>query len=413
MKVFAEGSENEKQIARNVVQWGKMKQMKKRIALAILSLHALASPAFPDEIRKISLPKDAVTIRHKVFDTDIFWEIIPWNDGSSLTVDGWGRYSVLSFDKKGRLRQETLCDFPKEQLTGGFYADRNTGFVYTRNQNIFHIYNANSKIKRSNILALIYFSDVTCGLFPLDERRMLVSHLKNDDAFSSTDDKINYGYFIYEHDEKKYERPKITDWRRISLEYQFSDDRLKFIAYDLDEKSYCVYDWQNQEKVPNKLADFLNESKLQIEMCDIKNRIIDAHSGKDDQWAHYIILWNEDFSKIEKYKLKDFFENADMVVLDSVSCDGKYGFLSCSYEDGLIDKGYWVPQKKYTWLAGFIDFEKLRAGKENPIRVTEVYGSGSSLFFATGFVPSERDGQVFIFPGEKKKANAIYMKDLF
>ena len=58
-------------------------------------------------------------------------------------------------------------------------------------------------------------------------------------AFS---DKINYGYFIYEHDEKKYERPKITDWRRSSLEYQFSDDRLKFIAYDLDEKSYCVYD---------------------------------------------------------------------------------------------------------------------------------------------------------------------------
>ncbi|MBQ4378653.1 MAG: hypothetical protein II821_05595 [Treponema sp.] len=325
--------------------------MKKQIALAILSLHALVSPAFSDEIRKISLPKDAVTIRHKVFDTDIFWEIIPWNDGSSLTVDGWGRYSVLSFDKKGRLRQETLCDFPKEQLTGGFYADRNTGFVYTRNQNIFHIYNANSKIKRSAILALIYFSDVTCGLFPLDERRMLVSHLKNDDAFSSTDDKINYGYFIYEHDEKKYERPKITDWRRISLEYQFSDDRLKFIAYDLDEKSYCVYG--------------------------------------------------------------DFFENADTVVLDSVSCDGKYGFLSCSYEDGLIDKGYWVPQKKYTWLAGFIDFEKLRAGKENPIRVTEVYGSGSSLFFATGFVPSERDGQVFIFPGEKKKANAIYMKDLF
>ncbi len=23
--------------------------------------------------------------------------------------------------------------------------------------------------------------------------------------------------------------------------------------------------------------------------------------------------------------------------------------------------GYWKPQKKYTWLAGFIDFEKLRA----------------------------------------------------
>ncbi len=57
-----------------------MKQMKKRIALAILSLHALASPAFSDEIRKISLPKDAVTIQHKVFDTDIFWKIIPWND---------------------------------------------------------------------------------------------------------------------------------------------------------------------------------------------------------------------------------------------------------------------------------------------------------------------------------------------
>lgn len=52
---------------------------------------------------------------------------------------------------------------------------------------------------------------------------------------------------------------------------------------------------------------------------------------------------------------------ADRVVLDSVSCDEKYGFLSCSYEDGLIDNGYWKPQKKYTWLAGFIDFEKLRA----------------------------------------------------
>jgi len=88
-------------------------------------------------------------------------------------------------------------------------------------------------------------------------------------------------------------------------------------------------------------------------------------------------------------------------------------FLFKKTEDGLIDNGYWKPQKKYTWLAGFIDFEKLRAGKENPIRVTEVYGSDSSLFFATGFVPSERDGQIFIFPGEKKKANAIYMKDLF
>jgi len=32
-----------------------MKQMKKRIALAILSLHALASPAFSDEIKTLNL----------------------------------------------------------------------------------------------------------------------------------------------------------------------------------------------------------------------------------------------------------------------------------------------------------------------------------------------------------------------
>lgn len=56
-------------------------------------------------------------------------------------------------------------------------------------------------------------------LFPLDKKNLLVEFRMEGKA----------GYFIYEHSEKEFERPEITDWRNFYLIEQFTENKNKFI----------------------------------------------------------------------------------------------------------------------------------------------------------------------------------------
>ncbi|WP_191014208.1 hypothetical protein [Treponema zioleckii] len=82
--------------------------------------------------------------------------------GSSLTVDGWGRYSVLSFDKKGRLRQEFNADgkcIHAKSSDGTelfFEYDSNGNEIYFkssdgRERRTVYEYYSNGKIKEAKI----------------------------------------------------------------------------------------------------------------------------------------------------------------------------------------------------------------------------------------------------------------------
>ncbi|MDR3056743.1 MAG: hypothetical protein LBU84_01215, partial [Prevotella sp.] len=47
-------------------------------------------------------------IRSKAF----FWMLRPWKAGTLATIDGWGRFAELSFEKKDRIKIKPLIKFP-------------------------------------------------------------------------------------------------------------------------------------------------------------------------------------------------------------------------------------------------------------------------------------------------------------
>lgn len=368
----------------------------KKVILTVLSILALNTLSIALPAKKISIRNDSIDPKLRSFKNDIFWKIVPWKDNSSLTVDGWGRYSVLSFNEKGFLRQKTLCEYPRERLDKFLYADCDTGFIYTTSSQMFHVYNADTNIKNS-IIPVLSWKGYVSDLFPLDKNRLLIEF--------NMDEKT--GYFVYEHSEKEFERPEITDWRNFNLIEQLSGDKNKFIACEntSDEmKRYFVYDWKKQKEGKNKLTDFLNAQNTTSADLFMKNQI--ASIIVEEKWG-YILLWDKNFSNIKKINLEDYFENPDdiSIFLRKVSGDGKYGFLTISF--------YSSEYRQQIYYLAFVDFERLRAGKENPVKVLDLFVGDTDLFFMTGFVPSEKDGQAFIFADNENKANAIYMKNIF
>ena len=372
----------------------------KKVILTVLSILALNTLSIALPAKKISIRNDSIDPKLRSFKNDIFWKIVPWKDNSSLTVDGWGRYSVLNFNEKGFLCQKTLCEYPRERLDKFLYADCDTGFIYTTSSQMFHVYNADTNIKNS-IIPVLSWKGYVSDLFPLDKNRLLVEFNMDEKA----------GYFIYEHSEKEFKRPEITDWRNFKLFEQFSEDKNKFIASEKTsdgKKRYFVYDWAKQKEAKHKFTDFLTAQNVSSADLSMKNRIgsilIKEDSGKHQE---YIVFWDENFSEIKKINLEDYFKNPEDITISlrKISGDGKYGFLTISL--------YSSEYRQHIYYLAFVDFEKLKAGKEDSIKVVDLFAGDTDLFFMTGFVPSEKDGQVFIFADDKNKANAIYMKNIF
>ena len=323
----------------------------KKVILTVLSILALNTLSIALPAKKIFIRNDSIDPKLRSFKNDIFWKIVPWKDNSSLTVDGWGRYSVLSFNEKGFLRQKTLCEYPRERLDKFLYADCDTGFIYTTSSQMFHVYNADTNIKNS-IIPVLSWKGYVSDLFPLDKNRLLVEFNMDEKA----------GYFIYEHSEKEFKRPEITDWRNFKLFEQFSEDKNKFIASEKTsdgKKRYFVYDWAKQKEEKHKFTDFLTAQNVSSADLSMKNRIgsilIKEDSGKHQE---YIVFWDENFSEIKKINLKDYFKNPEDITISlrKISGDGKYGFLTISL--------YSSEYRQHIYYLAFVDFEKLKAGKE-------------------------------------------------
>lgn len=360
----------------------------KKFGIILLMFSLFINFMSAEEMKKIKLEEDSVDIQEKKFDVDVFWKIIPWKDNSSITIDGWGKYSVLSFDKKGKLKQKTLCDYPKNQYNRFFFADDKTGFIYASANMMYFLYNADTKIQNS-LIPVLSWKGYT-NLYPLNKKEILVQFVS---------DKKKYGYFIYEHSAEEYERQEITDIRDLRLLEQFYDDKYKFLAKENDE--YFIYDWKNQKKETNKLTQFFNENAIESYKFNMKNNRAFVSNSENK----YMIFWNEDFSEFEKYNLKDYLgSDSYSINIYSYSGDGKYAFATIYAYDEYYGCGL------YHWT--FIDMDKFKENK-NSIKPTMLITDRTDSFFTTGFVFDKKTGWNFIFTDGRSKAFAIPMKDLF
>ena len=360
----------------------------KKIMTILFTFSLLMNFVGAEEMKKIKLEEDSVDIQEKKFDVDVFWEILPWKDNTSITIDGWGKYSVLSFDKKGKLKQKTLCDYPKKQYDRIFFADDKTGFIYASANMMYFLYNADTKIQNS-LIPVLSWKGYT-NLYPLNKKEILVQFVS---------DKKKYGYFIYEHSAEEYERQEITDIRDLRLLEQFYDDKYKFLAKENDE--YFIYDWKNQKKETNKLTQFFNENKIKSFNFNMKNNRAFVSNSENK----YMIFWNEDFSEFKIYNLKDYLSSDSYSInIYSYSGDGKYAFASIYAYDEQYQCGL--------YHLTFIDMDKFKEDK-NPIKPTDLITDRTDSFFTTGFVFDKRNGWNFIFTDETAKAFAISMNDLF
>lgn len=355
--------------------------------LGMLASAVLFNTIAPAEgIKKIVLEEDSVDFEVQEFDTDIFWEILPWKDNSSVTIDGWGRYSVLNFNKAGtEIIQKKMCGYPKNQYDRIFYADDKTGFVIANSAMMVHVYNEETKIKNSFVPVLSWKGH--SELFPLDQKNILVKF--------STKDKN--AYFIYEHSSEEYEcRSEFDDIRSMKLRYQFYDDKYLFIAEE--DGKYFIYDWKNQKKSDSRLTDFLNSTEINKIDFDMKNRKVVVKNEE----GTYVLFWNEDLSEITSYNLNDFLSSDSYNLrVFSFSGDGRYAFAAISaYDD---------EYETILYHLSFIDFDALKEGKKNPIVPSTLITDRNGSFFTTGFLYSEKKGWAFIFADSDSKANAIFL----
>jgi hypothetical protein len=187
---------------------------------------------------------------------DFFWMLQPWKDGKLATIDGWGRFSEISFMPHDKIRIKSLIDFPRIKLDNKFYVWPDADLFYARTNLMVHLADIGARTKKS---IMPFFSgrywgpsvsllDPDEGLFVFAYQRINNPAICHNVIYNFKKDVV-----IYEDKQETriyMERPLNREWI------------LSRTLNDNHSAEIYLYNWKTGEIKRNKMTEALSHANL-------------------------------------------------------------------------------------------------------------------------------------------------------
>jgi hypothetical protein len=235
-----------------------------------------------------------------------FWMLQPWKDGKLATIDGWGRFAEISFEKNNRIRIKHLVNFPRRQLDGVFCTWQDADLLWTLTGQMHCIADVRNK-KTKAFIPLLTWTYGSCYPVLLDKEEGLI--LFSYFTFLNGQKVFRHIYYNYLKDEIVSDtgefQPLNFLWA-IDRELVLVDDFSQSYPYGKDKGfiDFYIYNRKTGKKIRNKFTDTVKNLQVRDNLSEHgamswgrRYLISDVEAKGYD--GRFKISWNEDFSEVE------------------------------------------------------------------------------------------------------------------
>jgi hypothetical protein len=295
-----------------------------------------------------------------------FWRLKPWKEGKLATIDGWGRFAEISFEKNNRIRIKHLVNFPRRQLDRVFRTWPDADLLWTQSGQMEYLADVRNKKTKAFIPLLTWTYD-SCYPVLLDKEEGLI--LFSYSTFLNGQTVFRHIYYNYLKDEIVSNtgvfQPLDFLWA-IDRELVLVDDFSQSYPYGKDKGfvDFYIYNRITGEKIRNKFTDtvrYLIPYILHLQKHDAmswERRYLISDLQTEGYDGDFKISWNEDFSEVEVLPIREILRQqlrnqrryyATYFVL---SPDGEWATASVGgyrglYEENLYKRAFYHMDNKY------------------------------------------------------------------
>jgi hypothetical protein len=263
-------------------------------------------PIAADKNPVVANPVQSLDIRSRSF----FWLLRPWKTGTLVTIDGWGRFSELSFKGENGLTLKPLVKFPKRQTDRLLYVWPEAGLLMTKTSNLtFHIADTVTG-KTKSFMPLLTWTYISGTPILLDPDEGIIN--------------FDYSYLRDMASDKTWIRMLYNYKTDTFLEERRSEKTIFYLDYPLTsttclahsnfynrrlgkmEVDFFIYDWRKDQTLRNAFTDSLTNANIYTltisqslaRNIHFKTRTMFTGSNfRHRNQPPLKIVWNEDYSE--------------------------------------------------------------------------------------------------------------------
>jgi hypothetical protein len=242
-----------------------------------------------------------------------FWRLKPWKEGKLATIDGWGRFAEISFEKNNRIRIKHLVNFPCRQLDRVFRTWPDADLLWTLTGQMHCIADVKNKKNKAFIplLSWTWNSDYPL-LLDKEEGLMLFAYNQLNEQFD-----IRHIYYNYLRDEivsNTGEKQHLDFLWALDHERVLVKDFSQSYPYRKDKGfvDFYIYNRKTGEKIRNKFTDMVKNLQVRTRNLSEQHgamswgrRYLIGDLQAEGYDGHFKISWNEDFSEVEVLPVRE------------------------------------------------------------------------------------------------------------
>jgi hypothetical protein len=303
-----------------------------------------------DMMAEASTSTNPVDIRSDKF----FWQLQPWKDGKLATLDGWARFSELSFVGADKIKIDTLVKFPNMPLDPFFIVWPEANLWYSQSARMDHVAYMETKFTKSFIPFMRGgYSESLPFLLDKDEGLLAFVYYRN----GYGENKRKYVLYNYKKDMLLDDDPEDIDVYYVG--FLETNSLLALTETFENEKwvvDYFLYDWKTGKKTENNLTKKLTElAMIEIDCRPVgnvntKNRFLIAES--EALGGHVKINWDEDFKDVTVTPINVLIPKDKYYSEFTISSGGEWahslvGGYQGLYEERLYKHAYYHIDDRY------------------------------------------------------------------
>jgi hypothetical protein len=179
-----------------------------------------------------------------------FWLVQPWKEGKLATIDGWGRFSEISFEGPNGVILTPLVEFPRMRMDRSLRTWPEAGVFFSQSGQTVHLADVDAGTTKSFIPYLTWQHwDAKPVLVDPDEGLMAFVYRAN------KNDTCHTVIYNYKTDTTVHESPPESN---EYLGYVIAPDNIlsKAFSGDVDKRKFDIffYNWKTGERLRNNLT---------------------------------------------------------------------------------------------------------------------------------------------------------------
>ena len=265
-----------------------------------------------------------------------FWRTVPWKDGKIATMDGWGRFSELSFIGADKIRIKYLVNFPRWKVDNSLVAWPEADFLFITSAMMNHIAYLPAKFTKSFIPFLSgNYNEISPLLLDEQEGIMTFRYYPIEPGATGN----HYVIYNYKEDKVLYETD-IDEYDQIFydgyLDYRMLLGSIEEIRNNRRFPTYFIYDWRTGKKTENELTKKMTQLQLYTDLNSLVNRDRRFFIARSETMSCYVkVDWDEDYKKVDVTPLNVLLPEGKMNLQFLLSADGKWAFSLLGIYDSI------------------------------------------------------------------------------